>query len=126
MRVIKGSENVFADCGFPPAEAENLHIRAKMMMALTGYIQERKITQSCAARVMGVSQFVRGANPPTTYLSASSQMYSNISPPGIHDDADFSLMAHLMVQGLVYAPGSSSVASYDSVPKVGREMRSVR
>jgi len=56
MRATKGSENVFVDCGFPPAEAENLRIRAKMMMVLTGYIQERKITQSRAARVMGVSQ----------------------------------------------------------------------
>jgi predicted XRE-type DNA-binding protein len=56
MRATKGDENVFVDCGFPPAEAENLRIRAKMMMALTGYIQERKITQSRAARIMGVSQ----------------------------------------------------------------------
>ena len=56
MRVIKGSENVFVDCGFPPAEAENLRIRAKLMMALTGYIQERKITQARAAKIMGVSQ----------------------------------------------------------------------
>ena len=56
MRATKGSENVFIDCGFPPAEAENLRIRAKMMMALTGYVQERKITQSRAAIVMGVSQ----------------------------------------------------------------------
>ena len=56
MRATKGSGNVFVDCGFPPAEAENLRIRAKMMMALTGYIQERKVTQSRAARIMGVSQ----------------------------------------------------------------------
>ena len=56
MRAIKGSENVFVDCGFPPAEAENIRIRAKMMMALTDYIQGRKITQSRAARIMGVSQ----------------------------------------------------------------------
>ena len=56
MRAAKGSENVFIDCGFPPSEAENLRIRAKMMMALTNYIQERKITQSRAARIMGVSQ----------------------------------------------------------------------
>jgi len=56
MRATKGSDNVFVDCGFPPAEAENLRIRAKMMIALTGYIQERKITQSRAARIMGVSQ----------------------------------------------------------------------
>src|SRR5271157_4281280 len=56
MRTTKGSENVFVDCGFPPADAENLRIRAKMMMALTDYIQERRITQSRAARIMGVSQ----------------------------------------------------------------------
>jgi predicted XRE-type DNA-binding protein len=56
MRATKGSENVLVDCGFPPAEAENFRIHAKMMMALTGYIQERKITQSRAARIMGVSQ----------------------------------------------------------------------
>ena len=56
MRATKGSENVFIDCGFPPSEAENLRIRAKMMMALTNFIQERKITQSRAARIMGVSQ----------------------------------------------------------------------
>jgi predicted XRE-type DNA-binding protein len=56
MRAAKGSENVFVDCGFPPAEAENLRIRAKMMMALTGYIEKTKITQSRAAKIMGVSQ----------------------------------------------------------------------
>ena len=56
MRATRGSENVFVDCGFPPTEAENLRIRAKMMMALADYIQERKITQARAARVMGVSQ----------------------------------------------------------------------
>ena len=56
MRVTRGNENVFVDCGFPPAEAENLSIRAKMMMALAGYIRERNMTQSRAARIMGVSQ----------------------------------------------------------------------
>lgn len=56
MRAAKGNENVFVDCGFPPAEAENLRIRAKMMMALTGYIEERKLTQSRAAKLMDVSQ----------------------------------------------------------------------
>src|SRR5260370_40763092 len=56
MRRTKGSENVFLDWGFPPAEAENLHRRAKMMMALIGFIQERKITKSRAARIMPVLQ----------------------------------------------------------------------
>lgn len=56
MRVTKGNENVFVDCGFPPAEAENLRVRSKLMMALTGYVQDRKISQSRAAKIMGVSQ----------------------------------------------------------------------
>jgi predicted XRE-type DNA-binding protein len=56
MRVTKGSENVFIDCGFTPAEAEDLRMRAKMMMALTRFIEERKITQSRAAKIMRVSQ----------------------------------------------------------------------
>ncbi|MGA2590606.1 MAG: XRE family transcriptional regulator, partial [Bryobacteraceae bacterium] len=56
MRVTKGNENVFVDCGFPPAEAENLRMRAEMMIALSGYIQDRKISQASAAKIMGVSQ----------------------------------------------------------------------
>ena len=56
MRVIKGDDNVFLDCGFPSAEAENLRIRAKLMMALTAYVQEKRISQSRAARIFGASQ----------------------------------------------------------------------
>jgi predicted XRE-type DNA-binding protein len=56
MRVTKGNENVFVDCGFPPTEAENLRIRSEMMIALSSYIQDRKISQTRAARIMGVSQ----------------------------------------------------------------------
>jgi predicted XRE-type DNA-binding protein len=56
MRATRGSENVFVDCGFPLAEAENLRIRAKMMMALASFMKERKLTQSRAAKIMGVSQ----------------------------------------------------------------------
>jgi len=56
MRATRGGENVFLDCGFPPAEAENLRIRAKIMMVLTDYIQGKKITQFRAARIMGVPQ----------------------------------------------------------------------
>ena len=56
MRATRGNENVFVDCGFPPAEAENLRIRAKLLMALTAYVRDRKLTQVRAAKVMGVSQ----------------------------------------------------------------------
>ena len=56
MRITKGNDNVFLDCGFPPAEAENLRLRAKLMMALTAYIQKKKLTQAAAAKAMSVSQ----------------------------------------------------------------------
>jgi predicted XRE-type DNA-binding protein len=56
MRVTKGSGNVFLDLGFEPAEAENLRIRSKLMIALTGYIQNHRLTQVRAAKVMGVAQ----------------------------------------------------------------------
>jgi predicted XRE-type DNA-binding protein len=45
MRATRGSENVLVDCGFPPAEAENLRMRAQMMIALTGYLVRGKIGQ---------------------------------------------------------------------------------
>jgi predicted XRE-type DNA-binding protein len=48
--------NVFLDCGFAPAEAEDLRIRARMMIALTDYIRSRKMRQSEAATTMAASQ----------------------------------------------------------------------
>jgi predicted XRE-type DNA-binding protein len=56
MRVTKGNENVFVACGFSPAEAESLRMRSEMIIALTSYIEDRKISQAQAARIMGVSQ----------------------------------------------------------------------
>jgi len=56
MRVTKGHDNVFIDCGFPPAEAENLRIRSRMMQALIIHIRDKKLTQAKAARMMDVSQ----------------------------------------------------------------------
>ncbi len=56
MKITKGNENVFIDCGFSQAEAENLRIRSRMMIALTAQIQDKKLTQARAARIMRVSQ----------------------------------------------------------------------
>ena len=56
MRITKGHENVFIDCGFSPAEAENLRIRSRMMQALIVHIRVKKLTQAKAAQMMGVSQ----------------------------------------------------------------------
>jgi len=56
MKITKGNENVFIDCGFSHAEAENLRIRSRMMMALIARIQEKKLTQARAATIMRASQ----------------------------------------------------------------------
>ena len=56
MKITKGNENVFIDCGFKQAEAENLRIRSRMMTALIAQIQDKKLTQARAARIMRVSQ----------------------------------------------------------------------
>lgn len=50
----KGS--IFDDLGFDACEAENLKIRASLMQAIEKYISEHQLTQTTAARLMGVSQ----------------------------------------------------------------------
>ena len=52
--VTKGS--VFNDLGFNEAEAENLKIRAALMHAIEKYIEDNKLTQATAAKLMGVYQ----------------------------------------------------------------------
>ena len=48
--------NVFADLGFPAAEAENLKIRSFLMGELASPIAARRLTQVAAAELCGVSQ----------------------------------------------------------------------
>lgn len=46
--------NIFADLGFPPEEAENLKIRARLMVELQTVVDG--MTQAQAATLLGVSQ----------------------------------------------------------------------
>ncbi len=55
-RVRRSSGNVFQDLGFPAEEAENLRLRADLMIQLTKLIQKRGLTQAQAARLLGVTQ----------------------------------------------------------------------
>jgi predicted XRE-type DNA-binding protein len=48
--------NVFADLDFPPEEASNLLMRARLMMALTDLMDVRGLTQVRAAALLGVTQ----------------------------------------------------------------------
>lgn len=56
MKVKPSFGNVFRDLGFGPKEAESLRLRAELMVELKRLIQVRKLTQSSAARLFGVTQ----------------------------------------------------------------------
>lgn len=51
-----GSGNVYLDLGFPPAEAESLLMRSQLMLMVDTVIRKRHLTQTRAARLLGVSQ----------------------------------------------------------------------
>lgn len=55
-KFIKGSTNVFKDFGFDDVEARELQFRSMLMLILNRYIQNRKLTQQEAAKLLGVSQ----------------------------------------------------------------------
>jgi predicted XRE-type DNA-binding protein len=52
----RSSGNVFRDLGFDREEADNLKIRADLMIAAAKLIETRGLTQAEAARVFGVTQ----------------------------------------------------------------------
>jgi predicted XRE-type DNA-binding protein len=54
--VTPADGNVFADLGFEPAEAENLHIRTRLMIQILRMMDERGLKQKRAAVLFGVSQ----------------------------------------------------------------------
>jgi len=56
MRVRRSSGNVFRDLGFSDDEAENLHVRADLMIRLSKLIEERGLTQAQAAKLLDVTQ----------------------------------------------------------------------
>lgn len=49
--VTPADGNVFADLGFPPAEAENLLLRSELMTALMRIMERRRLTQTQAAKL---------------------------------------------------------------------------
>ena len=53
---LEGSNNIFRDLGFAEAEAVNLLARSELMMAIEKTIKERGLTQTEAAKLLGVGQ----------------------------------------------------------------------
>jgi predicted XRE-type DNA-binding protein len=54
MRMERSSGNVFADLGMP--DAEEMFIKSKLVMQLNDLLEKRGMTQSQAAKVVGLSQ----------------------------------------------------------------------
>ena len=52
----RSSGNVFLDVGFSPHEAQNLRVRADLMIELIRIVRSRKLTQAAASKLFGVSQ----------------------------------------------------------------------
>jgi len=54
--VVKSSGNVFIDLGYSPDEAAILQMRADLMADLRKLIKTKRLTQTRAAEILGVSQ----------------------------------------------------------------------
>jgi predicted XRE-type DNA-binding protein len=54
--IVASSGNVFADLGYSPDEAAILQMRADLMADLRKYINNKKLTQAAAAKILGISQ----------------------------------------------------------------------
>lgn len=54
--MIKSSGNVFIDLGYSPEEAAILQMRADLMTQLRKFIETKKLTQTDAAKILGISQ----------------------------------------------------------------------
>ena len=56
LKRTRGSDNIFADLGFPPAEAENLKLRSDLMIAIVAFYRRSGSTQAETARRLGITQ----------------------------------------------------------------------
>jgi predicted XRE-type DNA-binding protein len=56
MKIEPSSGTVFTDLGFNPVEAESLRLRSELMVEIIRLMKSRKLTQSAAAKLFGVSQ----------------------------------------------------------------------
>lgn len=56
LKIEKGSGNVFLDIGFPPGEAQNLPMRADLMLKIERFVRKSSMTQKEAAKLLGITQ----------------------------------------------------------------------
>ena len=56
LNIVRGSDNVFRDLGFPEAEAQNLLLRADLVVHIRKVIAKLDITQAEAAKRADITQ----------------------------------------------------------------------
>jgi predicted XRE-type DNA-binding protein len=56
LKIEKSSGNIFRDLGFPPGEAQNLIMRAELMIKIEQFVGKSGMTQKEAARLLGITQ----------------------------------------------------------------------
>jgi predicted XRE-type DNA-binding protein len=55
LKITRGSGNVFRDIGFDRDEAENLKLRAELMMRIEDFYEKSGMTQAQAAKAVGLT-----------------------------------------------------------------------
>lgn len=56
LKQVRGSGNVFTDLGFDKVEAENLKMRADLMIRIVQFHRNSGMTQAAAAKTLGLTQ----------------------------------------------------------------------
>ena len=56
LKMTRGSDNIFLDLGFGKLEAENLKMRAELMMRIDDFYRQSGMTQAAAAKALGLTQ----------------------------------------------------------------------
>ena len=56
VKMTRSTRNVFRNLGFPPDEAEHLRIRSDLLIQLQKIISSRRLKQTEAAKLLGVTQ----------------------------------------------------------------------
>ena len=56
LKYVRGSRNIFADLGFPKGEAENLKMRADLVIRIVDFYKKSGMTQAQAAKTLGLTQ----------------------------------------------------------------------
>lgn len=56
LKIVKRSDNVFRDLGFPEGEAQNLLLRTDLMIKIERLVKKSGLIQSEAAEMLGITQ----------------------------------------------------------------------